>query len=137
MKFLILFPIFIALSGCIPGTPGPFKFKIKEATQGVTLNQVDLNEIKATYSNLVKHIFKAKCIGCHGIKKAKLGVNLEIYEEVFGYSDYFFPIVTKNDPDNSGVYTETARGAMPPKNPLSQEEVDFIKRWIENGAPEN
>jgi uncharacterized membrane protein len=139
MNFWTFILIFFLFQSCIPGAPGPFKFRIKEVAQGnaqIDGEDIDLKKEKATYKNVVKHIFKAKCIRCHGNKRARLGVNLEEYEKVFDYSDYFTPIVVKNDPDASGAYTEVARGAMPPKNPLTEEEVEFIKRWIEEGAVE-
>lgn len=136
MKWLIPF-LLITTYSCIPGAPGPFKFKVKEIATGSSEVEIDLTKEKATFETVTKFIFKDKCLRCHKTGRAKADVNLEVYDKVFDWSEYFFPIVTKGDPDASGVYTEVARGAMPPKNPLTDEEVEFIKRWIEEGAPEN
>lgn len=137
MRFWCFIPLFIFFTSCLPGTTGPFKFKIKEIAQGTAqVVEIKLEEEKATYENVVKYIFKDKCIRCHGNNRARADVNLEVYEKVFDWSEYFTRIVEKYDPDASGVYTEVARGSMPPKNPLYEEEIEFIKRWIEEGAPE-
>lgn len=134
MKVLI-YTSLILICSCLPVTKGPLQYRLKGLT-GNALTQVDLVKLDATYTNVRKHIFKDKCLRCHGEERTKLGVDLTEYDKVFGFSDFFQPIVVKNDPDSSGVYTEVARGAMPPKNPLSDEEVEFIKRWIEEGAKE-
>lgn len=122
--------------GCIPGEKGELKYSVKrlEVQQS---SEVDLQRVEATYQNVRNLIFEEKCIGCHKQGRAKSGVDLSQYESVFDWSDYFQPIVTKGDPDQSGVYTEVARGAMPPpkrSEPLSSEEIEFIKRWILEGA---
>ncbi len=127
------FGAILLLTGCIPGAKGPLLYKFKEVEVQV-VDEFSLENEPATFEKVTEYIFKDKCIRCHRKDRAKLGVDLSEYEKVFGYSDYFQPIVTKGDPDQSGVYTEVARGAMPPKEPLTPEEVAFIKRWIEEGA---
>lgn len=136
--YLILF-ILSFLSACLPVETGPLKFSLKGLKSQEALEGTNFSELEATYTNVRKYIFEDKCLGCHKTGRARAEVNLSEYKEIFGYSEYFQPIVTKGDPDASGVYTEVARGAMPPKkanNPLTEEEVEFIKRWIEEGALE-
>lgn len=140
MKRPIGLNIFMALTlvffGCIPGEKGELKYSFREIRVQQS-SEIDLQKIDATYENVNKLIFKDKCIGCHKQDRSKGGVDLSEYEKVFDWSEYFQPIVTKGDPDQSGVYTEVARGAMPPpkrSKPLSSEEIEFIKRWILEGA---
>lgn len=135
-KINLTFSLGLLLSACIPGEKGELKYSFREVRVQQS-SEIDLQTLDATYENVSKLIFKDKCIGCHKQGRAKGGVDLSEYEKVFDWSDYFQPIVTKGDPDQSGVYTEVARGAMPPPRraeALSQEETEFIKRWILEGA---
>ncbi|MEC7275881.1 MAG: c-type cytochrome domain-containing protein [Bdellovibrionota bacterium] len=129
--------LLLSLSSCLPVGNGPLFFNEKGLIGLQIPNQeFSLENEDATYENVVKYIFKDKCLGCHKADRDRGGVDLSSYDKVFGYSDYFQPIVTKGDPDQSGVYTETARGSMPPRTPLTDEEVAFLERWIREGAKE-
>jgi|GEM_PF-2216909 len=137
------FVLLILLSSCINPTKGPLSFQVKSIGDGLALpddsDQIDTPDFKkleASFANVKKYIFQDKCIRCHGNVRQKLGVNLEVYEKVFDFSDFFQPVVVKGDPDSSGAYVEVLKGRMPPKNPLSDDEVDFIERWIKEGAVE-
>ncbi|MCF8060372.1 MAG: hypothetical protein K9K67_13810 [Bacteriovoracaceae bacterium] len=135
--FPILFLIFT--SSCINPVKGPLQFRLKSDGEGFSLpdsEASDYSKFEATYANVKKLIFQDKCIRCHGNERQKLGVNLEEYNKVFDFSDFFQPIVVKGDPEASGAYLEVAKGRMPPKNPLSEAEVLFIERWIKEGAIE-
>lgn len=124
-------------SSCLPVETEKLVFKEKSLiglTTPTGQDEFSLAKEEATYANVTKFIFKDKCLRCHNQERARAGVDLSQYSTLFDWSDYFTVIVEKGDPDASGVYTEVARGGMPPRNPLSDEEVEFIKRWIEEGA---
>jgi len=40
-------------------------------------------------------------------------------------------------PEESGVYVETKNGRMPPKEKLSDTDVNAIGEWIRQGAKDN
>lgn len=125
----------LLLANCLPTEKGPLQYRMK-ALGIQNSSEIDFEKVEATYSNVRKFILEDKCLSCHNTNRAKGGVDLSAYENVFDWSDYFQPIVTKGDPDQSGLYTEVVRGAMPPKkkDPLSNEEIEFLKKWIIEGA---
>lgn len=95
-----------------------------------------LSQLPATYSNLKERILQDKCIRCHNPDKARADVDLSEYSKLFDYSEYFSLITEAGNPEGSSLYTEVSSGNMPPRNPLSKEEVEFVKRWIQEGAKE-
>lgn len=121
------------MSGCLPVEKGLLLF---EQDGALALTEFSLENQPATYENVKKYILDDRCISCHGEARAFADVDLSRYDSMFDYSLYFSPITTPNDPDNSSVYTTVVNGSMPPGPNLSEEEIAFIKRWIEEGAPE-
>lgn len=137
MRNIIILSLFI-LNSCLPSESGPLNFNNKKIPQ--TENQrpikVILSNQEANFQTVTKFIFKDKCLSCHNSNYAEAGVILDNYGELFKTSEYDFPVVTPNEPESSGVYDQTVSGLMPEDAPLTEEEVDFIKRWIEEGAPQ-
>lgn len=87
----------------------------------------------------VSEIFEAKCLDCHGPElprpKGKFGYVLDL-KRVAENPDY----VERGHPDKSEIYKMVLHDDMPGEDanvpPLTPEEKDVVKRWIELGAPE-
>jgi WD40 repeat protein len=92
-----------------------------------------------SFINDIAPILKEKCFGCHGAKNPKGKLDMTKYET-------FRKGGTKDDPIVPGkaddsyilmVLTATDKKRMPPKesgDPLPQQQIDLIERWIEGGA---
>lgn len=86
----------------------------------------------------VRDIFEAKCLDCHGPElprpKGKFGYVLDL-KRIAQNEDY----VKKGDPDNSDIYTLVRDDEMPGDDasvpPLTKEEKETVKKWVEIGAP--
>ena len=86
----------------------------------------------------VHDIFEAKCVDCHGPElprpKGKFGHVLDL-ARVAENPDY----VVRGDAEGSEIYQMVLTNEMPGEDanvpPLTPEEVDIVKRWIEAGAP--
>ncbi len=99
--------------------------------------------IEATFSSIQKNILTPGCVnrGCHppaGPMSLKEG---EAYQNLVNQpSAYGMPRVDPGKPDNSALYLKVVgdarTGARMPLNapPLSQEQIDAIRTWIQNGA---
>jgi hypothetical protein len=87
----------------------------------------------------VREIFEAKCLDCHGPElprpKGKFGYVLDL-KRVADNPDY----VERGHPDKSDLYKMVLHDDMPGEDanvpPLTPEEKDIVKHWIELGAPE-
>jgi uncharacterized membrane protein len=87
----------------------------------------------------VREIFEAKCLDCHGPElprpKGKFGYVLDL-KRVADNPDY----VERGHPDKSELYKMVLHDDMPGEDanvpPLTPEEKDVVKHWIELGAPE-
>ena len=94
---------------------------------------------KVTYDEHILPVFKNSCLKCHGSDKPKADLDLSSFGGAMkGGSSGL--IVTGGDPDGSVLYkvvTHAAEPTMPPKNKLSDKELDLIKKWIAGGLLEN
>jgi mono/diheme cytochrome c family protein len=88
---------------------------------------------EVSFKDDVMPILSANCIGCHGGKKKKAGVDLESYAGVM-------KVVQAGKPDQSRlVKSLVGKGAkqMPPKSSLEEKDVELIKGWVAAGAKNN
>lgn len=90
----------------------------------------------------MKSIFESKCVKCHGPE------GVRETEKPKGELDYILDLarlasspklVVPGDPDNSKLYSMVADFLMPDdaagEEPLPDDEIELIGRWIEIGAP--
>lgn len=106
-----------------------------------TLSETDTVAIDASrevsFVNEVMPILEKHCWECHSEQSAELGLKLDTYEGVMAGSDYG-TIVEIGDADASLLIDMIASGDMPEDaDPLPAAELDVIKAWILEGAPNN
>ena len=85
---------------------------------------------KSTFSYILTNIIRPNCTECHGSTKADRGIRLDTYSGVMS-------IVTVNNANNSRIIQETSGGRMPPGSPLSTDQINSIRNWINAGALNN
>ncbi len=83
----------------------------------------------------IRPILKTHCFQCHGeddVREAGLDLRLRRFIGVGGDSG---PAIAAGDPSSSLILDRVASGDMPPGDkPLSQEQIQRIRQWIEQGA---
>jgi uncharacterized membrane protein len=87
----------------------------------------------------VRDIFEAKCLDCHGPElprpKGKFGYVLDL-KRMADNPEY----VQRGQPDNSELFKMVFNDEMPGEDanvpPLTADEKDIVRRWIELGAPD-
>ena len=90
-----------------------------------------------SYIANVKPIFDAKCIKCHGVETTKEGLDMQTYENLMAGSRNG-SVLTPGDAANSVLVDLIVRGKMPNRGPkLSEEEIQIITDWINQGALNN
>ncbi len=92
-----------------------------------------------SYNEHIRPIINAKCITCHGGVKKSAGVSFLFREEALDTAESGRPIIIPGDAKNSELYQRITHHdpefRMPlEKQPLTEEEIDLIARWIEQGA---
>lgn len=95
-------------------------------------------EAQLQLTQQVHDILEAKCIDCHGPElprpKGRFGYVLDL-KRVAENPDY----IVKGDPEKSELYVMVRNEEMPGEDanvpPLTSEEKDIVRTWIENGAP--
>ncbi len=111
-------------------------------------------ERQISFADDVQPIFLTNCVECH-VKNAEgsaaSGFNLGDYNSVMKGTK-FGPVVVANSSDSSTLYLVVAHKTnpeihMPPHHkeawaegrgtPLSEDQIDIIRTWIDQGAPNN
>jgi|UniRef100_UPI0037847C59 hypothetical protein len=86
----------------------------------------------------VRPIFQKHCYECHGEKKQKSGLRLDIKSEAFKGGDKHAPDIiaskAKDSPLIHFVTTDDEDELMPPKGKLAAVEVETLTRWVNEGA---
>ena len=90
----------------------------------------DCNIEDVTYSNFVKPVIDNTCVGCHSGSSPSGGVNLSNYNNVKVYVD--------NGRFFGAINWESGYSSMPQGgSKLDDCTLDKIKKWIDDGAPNN
>ena len=94
-----------------------------------------------SFSQHVQPILDKRCASCHG-RRQKGGFSVVDYDSVMKTGDHA-PVIVPGDAANSvlaqmlrGVKTP-AGGQMPPTRPLTEDQIQLIERWINQGALDN
>ena len=92
---------------------------------------------QVSYTNQIQPIFNANCTSCH-VGGGAATLDLTSYNGVMSGGVSGLSIIS-GDNENSLLYIriilpEGEAGSMPPNDPLSQEEINLIGDWINDGA---
>ncbi len=91
-----------------------------------------------SFSGDVMPIFQASCIKCHGGEDGEKGdLDLRTHEDVMKGGEHS-PAVIPGDAANSLLVKLITEGKMPKRgDKLSQDQIDLIARWVNEGAQNN
>ncbi|MCX6837228.1 MAG: PSD1 and planctomycete cytochrome C domain-containing protein [Verrucomicrobia bacterium] len=86
----------------------------------------------------VRPILEKHCCECHGEKKQKSGLRLDIKSEAFKGGDNHAPDIiagkAKDSPLIHFITTDDEDELMPPKGKLSSREIETLTAWVNEGA---
>jgi len=101
--------------------------------QDVEEGETDLRQRPLTYTDSIGPVLEANCANCHG-DGVLGGLNLTTYETLMegGQSG---PVIEPGDVENS-LIVQKITGETPHFAQLTDQELDFLRQWIEAGAPE-
>lgn len=119
-----LFPVILALVAIVVLSPAcKTKKSIVSSTPAAAPVPVDCNTINATYSKDIAPLIANYCMPCH---EAGTLIDFTTYEKL--------SVVAKNgELDRRALLLKD----MPPLGPLSKEDQEKIRCWLDNGALNN
>ncbi len=104
-----------------------------DSTSTQSENQLGIDEL----SKRVVQLLQAKCSSCHGADQVEGGFRVDSKDHLFTGGDRGLTVIS-GDPEASLLYRCIAGREkdlqMPPKSPLSANEVDLVKQWLTAGA---
>jgi hypothetical protein len=91
------------------------------------------------FSKVVAPIFKAHCATCHGTEKQKSELRLDTPQGILAGGNSGEPVFISGNAEKSylihRVSGENPDQVMPPEGPrLTNQEIEILKRWINEGA---
>lgn len=109
-------------------------------SSGSGLEQKPLDSM-LVFEDIIHPFLTTKCISCHNEHKKKGDYLMTSYQTMISGGESGKPAIVKNLPDQSELYLRITLPAnhdekMPPegKKPLSAQETEIIKWWIDAGA---
>lgn len=95
---------------------------------------------EVSYNEAIRPIFNEQCIACHGGVKREAGFSLLFRADALDTTESGKHPLVPGDPGESEIIRRVTHSdpdeRMPPKGePLTAEQVDKLKQWIEAGAP--
>ncbi len=86
----------------------------------------------------VSPIFVKRCVMCHSAQGAGLGLRLDTYEDAIAGSQNG-AVLLPGDSERSELVRRLQGRSLPRmpllSRPLSEEDVDLVRRWIDAGLP--
>lgn len=102
------------------------------------------DSISYFYKDVIQPTLEFKCGGCHNPMRAKGGLSITNYTDLFREGESGNTGIAKNDTFKSEIYRrvmlpDTAKEHMPPagKINLTRDEIALLKFWIQSGVYEN
>ncbi|HWB14678.1 MAG TPA: PSD1 and planctomycete cytochrome C domain-containing protein [Pirellulales bacterium] len=91
------------------------------------------------YSEQIKPILADRCYACHGPDAAQRKADLELHVRDKAIREAIVPGKSNESPLVQRIASRNSDELMPPpdskKPPLTAQEVELVKRWIDEGAP--
>ncbi len=97
------------------------------------------DESAVDYARHIKPLLARHCLQCHGPQKSEGGLRLDSRQGAFRGGDSTLPVLVPGKPEESELFrrvtsTDEAERMPADGNPLSQEEIELLRRWIKQGA---
>ena len=90
--------------------------------------------VPVSYTSNIKNIFDSYCISCHG---SAGGISLSDYNSIFLTGDSENSGVVAGDINQSEIWNKISTDDMPKNGPpLTADDKNLIRQWIEEGAIE-
>lgn len=92
---------------------------------------------KVDYDQHIRPILAQHCYACHGPEAQQSGLRLDLRQPALRGGDYG-PVITPGNSADSKLIRRVVNGdgglQMPPTGPLSDEEINLLRAWIDQGA---
>ena len=92
---------------------------------------------KIDFEKHVQPLLSQKCFACHGEEVQQSGLRLDKRQNAMRGGDYG-PVILPGKSADSKLIKRVVNGdggmKMPPSGPLSADEIDLLKAWIDQGA---
>ena len=97
------------------------------------------NANSVDYFKQIRPLLESRCYDCHQGDKAQGGLRIDDHRSVLSGGDSDGPAIIPGNIDKSAlihrITSEDGEVVMPPKgDPLTDEEVALLKRWVQDGA---
>jgi hypothetical protein len=115
-------------------------FSCKDQTTQSSTSSIVFPTSGVSFSKQVEPLFQQTCAasGCHGGSQPAANLNLQYFTRDY-LIDFQPKIIVEFNSKTSLLYTYIAGNPqqMPPNQRLTQNQIDGVKKWIDEGAQNN
>jgi ankyrin repeat protein len=94
-------------------------------------------ETRVNYDTQIRPILAQHCYACHGPEAQQSGLRLDLRQAALRGGDYG-PVINPGNSAESKLIKRVINGdggvQMPPTGPLSEDEINLLRAWIDQGA---
>ncbi|XZE52089.1 PSD1 and planctomycete cytochrome C domain-containing protein [Planctomycetaceae bacterium SH139] len=126
---------------CSSQLPGPQRCLAQDGSSTAAESEQTTEAAAApvSFANQIQGILAKRCYACHGPDQAESGLRLSDAEGAFAETDSGEVAIVAGSAETSPLFARITSAdeweRMPPEGePLSEEETDLIRRWINQGA---
>lgn len=120
--------------------PGPLRAAVLFVSGGDATEAAARIDDAVVYIDLIRPVLEARCTSCHGPDKAKGDLRLDTQEGILAGGEEG-PVLVPGDAEASDLFHRVTlppghEDRMPPpgKPPLTLEEIELLRWWIDGGA---
>jgi hypothetical protein len=106
----------------------------ESATETLVPTETELTSTTLTWENGIKQIFEYRCFDCHGTNPTN-GFLVSSYTRVM-QGGINGAIIIPGNPEESHIFIKLTISSSHPGY-MSGDEMNIVREWISNGAPEN
>jgi len=130
---------FVVIMGCI--LAGLFTLpSCKDQTNQNLTSDIVFPPSGVSFNKQVKPLFQQTCVaaGCHGGSQPVAGLDFQ-NDPYHSIVNHLPPLVLFNNGSKSPLYIDIAGNPqlMPPNKRLTQNQIDGVKKWIDEGVNNN
>lgn len=107
-----------------PNQPGSAPSSTPSATLHISFSQVQTQ------------LLNPDCVSCHSGPRPSFGLDFTTYNNV-AHNPVLPNLVVPGQPGRSALFSDIQGGVAPGGVPVTQDQIDLLFNWIQQGAPEN
>ena len=89
-----------------------------------------------SFGQVQQQLLNPNCVSCHSGPNPSFGLDFTTFQNVV-HNPVLPNLVVPGQPDQSALFTDIQGGIAPGGVPVTQDQINLVRTWIEEGALQN